>query len=586
MRTKRIRLRSSPKKRPAPAGASATKDYTGIAAGYCREVTAGKIPACKWIRLACQKFLDDLLDCESSESLVVYSSAAADRACKFVEMLPHTKGVWRQRRELIKLQAWQCFVLCSVFGFLYRASGLRRCRECFLLLPRKSGKSLLAAAIALYMLCADKEAAPEVYCGAGTLRQALEVFTPAKQMVRILPAIKRAFHLQVWAAQLLLEAGGKFLPVVRDPGEGQSPSCFVLDEVHQHKDDQLISTFRTGCGSRLQPLGLFISTAGSSIEGPCYAMVEETHRVLSGTVERPELFALLYGIDEGDDWTSEETLRKANPGWGVSIFPDFLRAQQRNAIANARLTNSFLTRHLNVWVGTDSAFFNLAKWKAAGNPELAPKDFAGCPSYLGIDLSSKIDLTATVRVFVKTEDSGRVVYAIFPRFYLPAEKINDPACAHYAGWERAGHLKATAGSMIDFDLVADEAVLDIEESAVLEVGIDQWNAGATVARLQRDTSAAVVEIPQTVRFLSDPTKSLEALLLDGRIVHNDNPVLSWCLANVVCHEDRNGNVKPNKPRDKKQKIDGAIALLMALSRALLATGTEGNGGGYFTPMFV
>ena len=586
-KTTKTRSANSPAKAKARAGKLPTaKDFSAIAARYCEDVTTGRIPACKWIRIACQRFLDDLLDCASPESPYIYSKQKAHRAGKFIEMLPHTKGVWRQRREAIVLQGWQCFVICAVFGFLHRESGLRRCREMFLLLPRKSGKSLFAAAIALYMTCADGEAFPEVYCGARTLRQALEVFTPAKQMVRIQPALKSAFHLQIWSGQLLLEAGGKFMPVVRDPGEGQSPSCYVMDEVHQHLDDTLISCFRTGCAAREQPLGVFISTAGSSIEGPCYAMVEETHKVLDGTFDRPELFALLYGIDEGDDWTSEETLRKANPGWGVSIFPEFLRTQQKNAIANARLTNSFLTRHLNVWVGTDSAYFNVAKWNALGNPDLKPEDFAGCPSYLGIDLSSKIDLTAVVKVFKRTGDDGKSTYGIFPRFYLPEDRVNDPALAYYAGWEKSGYLTATKGSMVDYDLVTDDAVQDIEQFAVCEIAIDQWNAGSTINRLAKEATSPVVEIPQTTRFLSDPTKTLEALILDGRVEHDGNPVLAWCIGNTVCHEDRNGNVKPNKPKDRKQKIDGVVATLMALSRALLGNGGEPQAQGYFTPLFI
>jgi phage terminase large subunit-like protein len=500
--------------------------------------------------------------------------------CRFIESLPHTKGIWRQRRQLLTLQDWQCFILCAVFGFVHGETGLRRCREMFLLLPRKSGKSLLAAAIALYMLCADGEASPEVYCGATTLRQSLEVFTPAKQMVKILPAIKSAFGLQVWTQQILVEAGGKFAPVVRDPGEGQSPSCYICDEVHQHPDDKLISTFRTGTGARQQPLGVFISTAGNDISGPCYAMFEDAQKVLDGTIDRPELFCLTYGIDEDVDWASEEALRMANPGWNVSIFPEFLLTQQKNAIENARQTNAFLTRHLNVWVGQNTAFFNVATWKELGNSNLTPEDFKDCPCWLGIDLSSKVDLTACVKVFRKEID-GKTTYAVFPRLYAPEERVNDPSLPHYAQWEREGYLTATPGSMISYQQVIDDAVADIKAYSIGEVAFDGWNAGSSMERVQNETKAVTVEVPQTIRVLSEPTKMLEALILDGSVVHDGNPVLTWCMSNVVAYEDSSGNIKPNKPKDPKQKTDGAMALINALSRA--TTNDGGQQSNWFVP---
>jgi len=442
------------------------------------------------------------------------------------------------------------------------------------MLPRKSGKSLLSACIGLYMLLADGEAAAEIYCGATTLRTALEVWTPAKQMVRLSPALKNAFNVEVWAQALRTEAGSKFIPVVRDPAEGQSSSCFILDEVHLLPDDKIISIFRTGCGSREQPLGLFISTAGNDTSGPCYAMCEEAKMVLDGGVARPELFTLMYGIDPGDDWTSEEALRKANPGWNVSIFPEFLLTQQRNAVSNARLTNSFLTRHLNCWVGTDTAFFNISRWQELGNPNNTPADFKDCPCVIGVDLSSTTDLTATVNIFTRTVD-GETTYGVFPRIYAPEDRINDPATPHYAQWHHQGFLIATPGSMISHRQVADDLIEDINRFGVQTVAFDAWGATGIMERIQADSQAQCVSVPQTAQFLSPATKTLEGLILDGKISHDGNPVLTWAMGNVVAHEDKGRNVKPNRPTDRKSKIDPAMALITGLSRALVEKPNQG-----------
>ncbi len=546
------------------------KDFAAVAKQYARDIVAKRIPACKWTILGCQRYLDDILDCNSPESLYVFDPEKGNRVCRWVEMMRHARGIWAQRKEFIKLMPWQCFWIFGIFAFLHRDSGLRRCRETLLHIPRKAAKSTTSSAILLYMLCCDGEGAPEVFSGSPKLSQSRECFTPAQRNVKLQPALRKAFGLDARVQSIITDTGGKFIPTCGNPGEGSSPSAFCVDEVWSLTEDSIIENFRLGCASRLQPLGIYTSTSGNNTSGPLYDMCEEAKRILEGTIERPEFFPLMYGIDADTDPFSEEALLMACPGAGVTVSMEKLRSEQKNAKQNARLTNAFLTKYLNVWVGANTAFFNISKYNTLGDPALKPESLKGASCYLGIDLSSKIDLTAVVKVFKQTVN-GRAKYSIFPRFYLPQDRINDPAFPHYAQWHRQGFLTATEGSMISYEQVMNDAVADIKQYTISEVALDEWNAGSSIERIQKETKATTITIPQTARMLSDPTKTLDALILEGDAVlaHDANPILAWCLGNVVTHEDTNGNIKPNKGRDPKAKTDGAIALIMALSRALV-----------------
>lgn len=550
------------------------RNYGATAERYARDVTAGKIPACRWVRLACQRHLNDLQAAKAKGYPYRFDAKAAAKACSFIELLPHVKGKWASARELLVLSPWQVFKTACIFGWLRKSDGLRRFRKVLLLEPRKNGKSAWAAAVGLYMLAMDGEHGSEVYSGATTEKQAWEVFRPARSMALKTPAFLNACGVSVNAQSVhVIENESRFEPIIGRPGDGSSPHCAIIDEYHEHDTDDMVSTMETGMGAREQPLMMIITTAGSNVAGPCYQAVVEARRMLDGIVDDPELFALMYGIDTsigkpedegfqpGDDWTRPETLRKANPNFDVSVKGEFLLSQQRDAINNARKASAFRTKHLNEWVFAKEAYFNIAKWMAsAENINMA--DFAGQPCTVGLDLASKVDIAAAVFLFRKPTGG----FAAFGRFYLPEKTIELESTGNYVTWQRAGRLIQTDGDMIDHGRILDDLVEASKSYTIESIGYDPAQATMLVTELQAQ-GLPVVEFRHTVLTMSEPMKEVEALIRSGKIAHDGDPCFAWQIGNVVAKEDAKDNVYPRKERPEN-KIDAAVALIMAMGRQL------------------
>jgi phage terminase large subunit-like protein len=581
------------------------KDYAGIATQYAREVVEGLIPACKWTRLACQRHLTDLdrnaatwrytwnpvckfPDELDSEGRVVKEGKEyrpADRACYFIELLPHVKGDWAARRERIRLGPWQVFVVASIFGWVDSDTRKRRFRSADLFVPRKNAKSTLAAGIGLYMLSADGEFGAEVYSGATTEDQAGEVFEPAKKMAEGTPEFLTRFGVSVRASNISIGAtNSKFEPIIGKPGDGASPSCAIVDEYHEHPTEDLYDTMKTGMGARSQPLLLMITTAGDDVSGPCYAHQEELQSILEGTIEDERRFGVIYGIDvpaeregamtqPGDDWTSEEALIKANPNYGVSIDRDTMLADQAEAIRNPRKQATFQTKHLNMWVGSSSPWLNLHEWKALADPRLNINDFRGEAVWHGLDLANVVDIAGDCRLFRRRIDGQDHFYA-FWRCYLPEARITEPENKHYQAWKREGWLIESPGNMIDQALIEQGIVGDQVLFRCGEVAIDAWGAAGIAPSLQ-NAGFTVVSVPQNVAHLSAPMKFIDGLVQSKRLHHCGDPVATWGVSNVSVKPDRNENWFPRRTA-KKKKIDPALMLIIAMSRAMLGAETEGT----------
>ena len=561
---------SSPTEAPSGASQHALKAYQ-----YANDVITGRILACKWVKLACERHLSDLQRSRSSGFPYRFDPAKASRVCRFLEQLPHTKGDWALsidgRDNRIRLEPWQSFIYSSVFGWVHKETGLRRFRIAYICVPRKNGKSIIAAGTGLYMFASDGEMGAEIYAGATCQRQAWEVFRPAKQMVERTPRLKEVFGIHVGARNLaILDNGSRFEPVVGKPGDGASPSCAIVDEYHEHRTDELVDTMRTGMGARKQPLLWIITTAGSNIAGPCHDLQREVEKVLEQSITREELFGIVYTIDPEDEWTSELALRKANPNFGVSVFEDFLLTEQAAAIQNSRKQNIFKTKHLNIWCGADIAWMNMQKWQALKDASLSIQGFRGEPVWIGCDLAATVDITAAVQVFKRVIDEKEHYY-VFGRYYLPRERAEDPDYQHYQQWLHDGHLIATEGPIVDLELFREDLLADAKLFQLQQIAFDQWNALQMQIEIQKALGEdKAVNVPMKTQFLSYPMKQLESLVLDGRIHHDGNPVLTWMMSNVVAHTDRNDNIFPNK-ENRANKIDGAVALIMALSRAIVET---------------
>lgn len=551
---------------------------------YARDVVQGKIPACRLTILACKRHLDDLERSRSKDFAFAFDEAKAERACRFQELLPHTKGKWaitrpgQPRSNRMRLEPFQCFLVASIHGWRRKRDGLRRFRVVYYKLPRKNGKSQIAAGLGLYQLAADGEYGAEVYSGATTEKQAWEVFRPARLMAERTPDFLDAYGVEVNASNICIPANGsRFEPVIGKPGDGASPSCAIVDEYHEHSSDELVDTMVTGMGAREHPMLLVITTAGSNVASPCYELEQDAIKVLEGQVENDELFALIYGIDPDDDWTSEIALRKANPCLDVSVSLEYLRARQREAVLSSRKQNIFRTKHLNCWVNAATGWMNLEAWKRCHDPEFDPATFREDPCYLGLDLASKVDVAAKVKLFTR-EINGATHYYATGRYYVPEERVAEEYNPLYAGWVTDGHLVATDGVMIDYSVIEDDLREDARSHDVAEIAFDPWNATQLGTRMLAE-GLPMVELRPNVQAMSEPMKQLEALVLSGRFHHDGSPVLTWMMSNVTAKEDRKGNIFPRKERDEN-KIDGVLALLTALNRALLRSGVEGAGSVY------
>lgn len=544
------------------------------ALAYCRGVVSEKILACQWVKLACERHLGDVKRAGKKDFPFRFDPEKAERACRFAESFPHVKGHWAVpapgATNRLELQPWQCFLFVSLFGWVEKATKLRRFRAAYVEVPRKNGKSQIAAIIGLYFLTADGEYGAEVYSGASSEKQAWEVFRPAKQMAERTPAFLEDMGVEVNAKSLtVLATGSRFEPIIGKPGDGASPSCSITDEYHEHPDSTQYDTMVTGMGARQQPLALVITTAGSNIEGPCYQLHERVQKMLNGTMPDERLFGVIYTLDADMDWTSPEALVMANPNYGVSVSADFLLNQQRVAIGDAREQNVFKNKHLNVWNTARALWMNVTWWLRQTNRALVEKDFEGQRCWMAFDLANRLDIVAQGKLFKKVIEGAEHFY-YFGRYYVPQSRVDEPERKAYQGWVHDGHLIATEGDDCDLERIVADVAEDRKRFNVHRAGFDPWNSIGLRDGLVR-LGINCVEIPQTVQHFSEPMKAVEAAVKDGRFHHNGNPCMNWMIGNVTVKPDAKDNVFPRKERPDN-KIDGPVTLFMLFK---LAMGTKG-----------
>lgn len=542
---------------------------------FARDVVRGKVPACRWVKLACQRHLDDLVASRSAAFKYKFDPAKAEKKLRLIQLLPHTKGEWAYKRQLVTLEPWQLFGLACTFGWVKKKTGFRRFRESYWEVPRKNGKSVIAAGVGIAMFTADDEFGAEVYCGATTERQAWEVFRPARLMVKRSPMLVEHLGIEVNAQALNRpEDGSRFEPIIGNPGDGASPSCAIEDEYHEHDTNAQYETMITGMGARRQPLMFVITTSGANIEGPCYDKRRQVIEMLEGTVPDDELFGWIWTIDEGDDWTDPRVLAKANPNIGISVYQEYLESQQQRAIKSARFTNTFKTKHLNVWTSAKAGFFNLEDWKACEDRTLTLEQFEGQDSVLALDMARKLDLNSMARLFWRDIDGRRHYFCVAPRFWVPEDTVrnteNRRMAERYQAWVNQGFLLETDGAEIDYRDILEEAKDANRLCPVQCTPLDPHGATNLSHQLE-DEGLTPVTIVQNYTNMSDPMKEVEAAITAGRFHHDGNPIMTWCISNVI-GKNLPGNddvVRPIK-QGNDNKIDGAVALIMAVGRAMLA----------------
>ncbi|WP_175807752.1 terminase large subunit [Burkholderia cenocepacia] len=542
---------------------------------FARDVVRGKVLACRWVKLACQRHLDDLAASRSASFKYKFDSSKAEKKLRLIQLLPHTKGEWAYKRQLVSLEPWQLFGLACTFGWVKKKTGFRRFRESYWEVPRKNGKSVIAAGVGIAMFTADDEFGAEVYCGATTERQAWEVFRPARLMVSRSPMLIEHLGIEVNAQALNRpEDGSRFEPIIGNPGDGASPSCAIKDEYHEDDTNVQYETMLTGMGARRQPLMFIITTSGSNIEGPCYDKRRQVIEMLEGTVPDDELFGWIWTIDDGDDWTDPRVLAKANPNIGISVYQEYLESQQQRAINSARFTNTFKTKHLNVWTSAKAGYFNLEAWKACEDRSLMLDQFEGQDSVLALDMARKLDLNSMARLFWRDIDGRRHYFSVAPRFWVPEDTVrntdNRRMAERYQAWVNQGYLLETDGAEIDYRDILEEAKDANRLCPVQCTPLDPHGATNLSHQLD-DEGLTPVTVVQNYTNMSDPMKELEAAISAGRFHHDGNPIMTWCVSNVI-GKNLPGNddvVRPIK-QGNDNKIDGAVALIMAIGRAMLA----------------
>lgn len=556
--------------------------YLQRALRYARRVVGGEEVAGELERLACERFLRDLERQESEDFPYRLDEVKGSRACRFIELLPHIKGEWakpvyidgRFTYAKIRLEDWQVFIELQLFGWVHVETGLRRFRRSYEEIARKNAKSTRAAARELFLLTADGEPGAHCYSAATTGDQAREVFDVARNMALREPEFLRRFGVDVGKHDITVaETASSFKPLNAEGStlDGLNIHGAVVDEVHAHKTRAVWDVLDSATGARSQALLSAITTAGSDRAGICYELRDYTVKVLRQVVDDETWFGIIFTIDDGDLWHEPSVWRKANPNLGISVKLDDMEAACRKALAQPGSQATFLTKRLNVWVNSDSAWMDMRAWDRCADRSLTLEKVQHLPCWIPLDLASKVDVAAAPYLF---HDADADRYYLVSRFWLPERAVEQGRNSQYDGWRRAGHLNVTDGEVIDFDQIEDALRADMCTLRVQELPYDPWQATQLSSHLLAE-GAPMVEYRQTVQNMSEPMKTLEALVLQGKLVHDGNPVMTWMVSNVVCHRDVKDNIYPRKEREEN-KIDGPVAVIMGLGRAL--AGVDDSGG--------
>ncbi len=549
-------------------------DYPHVekAIDYAEKVVAKKIPASELTILACKRQLKDLnRKFHKTDWPYRFDLVKASRVCRFIELLPHIKGEWAGKK--ISLEPWQCFYLTTLFGWVYASTGYRRFRTSYLEVPRKNAKSTISSGVMLYMATADGEAGAECYSAATSKKQARIVFDVTCKMAKKARGLASKYGVLVRAHDIIIDKTDSVCePVSAEANnlDGLNVHFGSVDELHAHKTREVYDVIETGAGARAQSLLSVITTSGSDRNGICYEIRDYVVKVLKGVFKDESFFGIIYTIDKKDDWTTELSFMKANPNYGISVKKEYLRNLCNKARRSAASQANFKTKHLDIWSQSDTAWMNMVAWDKCDAIATKLDDFRGRECWIGLDLASKVDIAALVMVFPYEGE-----WFIFCKFYLPQDAIEDSqddnatskaTLHHYETWSQQGFITLTPGSVIDFDMIEDDLRECCQLYDVKSIGFDPWQATQMANNLLKE-KLPMVEVRQTTENLSAPMKELEALVRSNKLRPGGNPVLTWMASNVVAHLDKKDNIFPNKER-KDNKIDGIIALIIAIARAI------------------
>lgn len=496
-----------------------------------------------------------------------YDKEYADFAVAFIESLCHTKGTWAGK--WFELMDWQEQIIRDLFGIL-KPNGYRQFNTAYIEIPKKNGKSELAAAVALLLTCGDGEQRAEVYGAAADRQQASIVFDVAADMVRMCPALNKRVKILASQKRLIYEPTNSFYQVLS--AEAYSKHGFnvhgvVFDELHSQPNRKLYDVLTKGSGdARMQPLFFLITTAGTDTHSICYEVHQKAQDIIDGRKIDPTFYPVIFGADDTEDWTSPKVWKKCNPSLGETIGMDKVKTACESAKQNPGEENSFRQLRLNQWVKQAVRWMPMDKWDKCAFA-VNEEQLEGRVCYGGLDLSSTTDITAFVLVFPPLDEEDK--YVILPYFWIPEDTLDlrvKRDHVPYDVWERQGYLQTTEGNVIHYGYIEKFIEKLGERFNIREIAFDRWGAVQMVQNLE-GMGFTVVPFGQGFKDMSPPTKELMKLTLEQRIAHGGPPVLRWNMDNIFVRTDPAGNIKPDKEKST-EKIDGAVAMIMALDRAI------------------
>ena len=496
-----------------------------------------------------------------------YDKSSADYAVAFIQELCHTKGTWAGKK--FQLLDWQEQIIRDIFGTL-KQNGYRQFNTAYIEIPKKNGKSELAAAVALLLLCGDGEQRAEIYGCAADRNQAKIVYDVAADMVRFCPALEKRVKILESAKKLIyLPTNSTYQVLSADVANkhGFNTHGVIFDELHTQPNRKLYDVMVQGSGdARMQPLYFLITTAGNNTESICYEVHQKALDIMSRRKIDPTFYPVIYGAGTDEDWTDPKVWKKANPSLGETIGLDKVQAACDSAKQNPGEENSFRQLRLNQWVKQSVRWMPMDKWDACAFP-VNPEELEGRVCYGGLDLSSTTDLTSFCLVF-PPEDEYEPYY-ILPYFWLPEDtlplRVNRDHVP-YDLWERQGFIQTTEGNVVHYGFIEKFIEKLGEVYNIREIAFDRWGAVQMVQNLE-GMGFTVVPMGQGFASMSPPTKELMKLTLEKKLAHGGHPVLRWNMDNIFIRTDPAGNIKADKAKST-EKIDGAIACIMALDRAI------------------
>lgn len=518
---------------------------------YAQDVLEGRVVACEYVKLACERFFS-FLESEEYE----FRSKEVERVIDFFKSAKHYTG--RHAQKPFLLEPWQQLAIAHIFGFYRKDDGTRLTKDVYIDCARKQGKTAMIALISLYMLIADGEMNAEVDLAANSKEQAKICFEMCSAFGRTIdPKLQ---YLEPYRDRIKFDYTLSTLRVqaAQDTTmDGYNASCYLVDEYAGAPNNRVKAVLESSQGMRENPLGIIITTAGFNKLGPCYEYRSVCIEILKGLKEEDSRFILIYTLDEGDDWKDEKVWIKSNPNLGVTVSRSYLRKEVQKAINSPSEEVNVKTKNLNVWCDSVDVWIP-DNYILDASIDMDFSQFEGYECWIGVDLSATSDLTAVSYMFIKDD-----IPHFITKYYLPMAALSEKRFAiQYSEWKRAGALTITAGNVTDYDYITNDIMAVSKKCRIMSIGYDSWNAISWAVQME-ELGMPLMPFSQALGNFNRPTKELERLLLSGRAKIDNNVITRHCFRNVVLARDHNGNVKPSKKYAEK-RIDGTISMLQSI----------------------